>query len=320
MHLLVHILAFGMPAPVVGKLHLQQQVARGPMAHAGLTLAGQADHLPFAHALRNAHFQLAHALVRMALVIQLHGAQRQGALRAAVAFGHRHLNGGVLVGASHVVRLAATPEGLATTEQLLEEAAVAGTVLEAIAPVGAESAKARCPLGPLPARWRLEAPLLELAGITQLVVGGAPLGVGQHRVGLIDLGHPLGRIGFLADVRVVLACQPTIGLLDLVGTRGLLDPEDLVVILVVHSNSLSGGVVRPIVPQAWAPGEILRKTDTPKGIWAGCHAGADGCARSPCLLNGTGRTAAARRRNVRTCQKGLVRSYRIIKSKAVLAV
>ena len=255
----------------------------------------------------------------MALVIQLDGTQRQCALRAAVAFGHRHLNGGVLVGASHVVRLAATPEGLATTEQLLEEAAVAGTVLEAIAPVGAESAKARCPLGPCQPGGA-GSPLLELAGITQLVVGGTPLGVGQHRVGLIDLGHPLGRIGFLADVRVVLACQPTIGLLDLVGTRGLLDPEDLVVILVVHSNSLSGGVVRPIVPQAWAPGEILRKTDTPKGIWAGCHAGADGCARSPCLLNGTGRTAAARRRNVRTCQKGLVRSYRIIKSKAVLAV
>ena len=209
----------------------------------------------------------------MAFVIQLDGAQRQRALRAAVAFGHRHVNGGVLVGASHVVRLAAAPEGLATAEQLLEEAAVAGTVLETIAPVGAESAKARCPLGPLPARRRLEAPLLELAGITQLVVGGAPFGVGQHRVGLIDLGHPLGRIGLLADVRVVLACQPTIGLLDFVGTRGLLDPEDLVVILVVHSNSLSGGVVRSIFPQASAPGEIFRNADMQLGHGSGVGQG-----------------------------------------------
>ena len=142
MHLLVDVPAFGMPASVVGELHFQQQIARRPVAHAGLPLAGQTDHLPLAYALRNADFQLAHALVGMALVIQLDSAQRQCALRAAVAFGHRHVNGGVLVGTPHVVRLAATPEGLSTTEQLLEEAAVAGSVLEAVAPVGAESAKA----------------------------------------------------------------------------------------------------------------------------------------------------------------------------------
>ena len=71
----------------------------------------------------------------------------------------------------------------------------------------------------VPARRRRE----RLAGLPTLadgVIGRSPLGIGQHGVGLVDLAHAVGRVGFFADVGVVLARQLPEGLLDLLG-RGI---------------------------------------------------------------------------------------------------
>src|SRR3546814_15226394 len=49
-----------------------------------------------------------------------------------------------------------------------------------------------------------------VAAGAQLVVGGALLRVAQRLVGLVDGLELLLRAGFLADIRVVLACQPAV--------------------------------------------------------------------------------------------------------------
>jgi hypothetical protein len=53
----------------------------------------------------------------------------------------------------------------------------------------------------------------------QPVIGGALFGIGQHRIGLVDLAHARLGVGLLAHVGVVLARELAEGLLDLLGGR-----------------------------------------------------------------------------------------------------
>ena len=85
----------------------------------------------------------------------------------------------------------------------------------------------------VPVRRRREA-LTSPMALADGVVGGTPLGVGQHRVGLVDLTHARSGVGLLADVGVVLACQPAIGLLDVVGAGIARDAQYLVVVPELH--------------------------------------------------------------------------------------
>ncbi len=98
--------------------------------------------------------------------------------------------------------------------------------LEARIPVRrwAEVTASACPLG-----RRLGA---------QGVVGGAPLGVGKHGVGLVHLGHALGGVGLLADIGVKFARLLAKGLLHLVGRGVLVHTEGSVVILEFHAHLL----------------------------------------------------------------------------------
>jgi hypothetical protein len=75
---------------------------------------------------------------------------------------------------------------------------------------------------------------LVLAGVAQFVIGLAFFRVGQHVVGLVDLGHALLGIGLLADIRVVLARQLAERFLDLVGAGVFGHAQSLVVVLVIH--------------------------------------------------------------------------------------
>jgi hypothetical protein len=106
---------------------------------------------------------------------------------------------------------------------VLARAATAGTVgeLEAGVPVGRRTEVA-------------------LAGglAAQRVVGHPLLGVGQHGLRFVELGHAGLRVGLLADVGVVFARQLAIGLLDFVGGGGLGHAENLVVVLEFHDGSL----------------------------------------------------------------------------------
>ena len=65
--------------------------------------------------------------------------------------------------------------------------------------------------------------LARLVAAAQGVIGGALLGVGKDRVGLVDLLHPRLGAGLLRQVRVMLARQLAIGLLDLGDAGGTAD-------------------------------------------------------------------------------------------------
>src|SRR5690606_9027288 len=73
---------------------------------------------------------------------------------------------------------------------------------------------------------------------TQLVVGGALLRIAQGLVGLADGLELLLGVRLLAHVRVVLAGEPAVGRADLGLAGARLDPEDRVVILELHANTL----------------------------------------------------------------------------------
>jgi hypothetical protein len=83
---------------------------------------------------------------------------------------------------------------------------------------------------------------------TDGVVALALLGIGEDLVGLVDLLEALLRLRFLVDVRVVLARELAVGLLDLLGARILRDAECLVVVLVLdrHADLSQGG--NPLQP------------------------------------------------------------------------
>src|SRR5262245_7875730 len=66
----------------------------------------------------------------------------------------------------------------------------------------------------------------------RLVVLGAPFGVGQDVISLGDLFKSLLRCRVaLVRVRMILACELAVCLLDLLGRRTLTDPESLVIVL-----------------------------------------------------------------------------------------
>src|SRR5690606_6077413 len=112
--------------------------------------------------------------------------------------------------------VAETAPGAATGEDLLEVEAFRRT------PVGE------------PARRR---PHLVAGAVTaraQLVVGLALGRVAQGLVGLVDGLELLLGVGFLADVRMVLARQAPVGALDLGFAGARFDAEDVVVVLELH--------------------------------------------------------------------------------------
>src|SRR5262249_3597825 len=133
-------------------------------------------------------------------------------------------------GESARLTMTATPANAA--EQRLEEVA---EVFRVAAAVGAGAGK----LEPLvPTRRRLEF-LTRAAAGAQLVVGGALLGVAEHFVGLVDLFHPLGGVGLLAEVGVELPRQLAARALDVLG-RGIgCHTERGVVILELHDRLLA---------------------------------------------------------------------------------
>ena len=110
----------------------------------------------------------------------------------------------------------------------------------------------------LPARRRREVRSRRPAR-AQLVVARALLGVGQDGVGLVQLLEAsVGRLVRGVDVRVVLAGEPPVGLLDLVRAGVAGNPEHLVVV-----PGLQGHVPpRPPIPRPapWRGGGARRST------------------------------------------------------------
>jgi len=68
----------------------------------------------------------------------------------------------------------------------------------------------------------------------QAVVALAFLRVREDLVGLVDLLEALGRLLRLIHIRMMLSRQSPVGLLDGLSIGGAVDPEDLVVVSVLH--------------------------------------------------------------------------------------
>ncbi|KAG1387607.1 hypothetical protein G6F59_016324 [Rhizopus arrhizus] len=94
----------------------------------------------------------------------------------------------------------------------------------------------------------------------QLVVGRALLGIAQRLVGLVDRLELVFGPGLLADIRVVLACQPAIGGLDLRLARARFHPQGGVVILEFHpATSIRFGRAGGAAPGSFYAPAMLRR-------------------------------------------------------------
>ena len=133
------------------------------------------------------------------------------------------------MGVARTGRAAAREVGEQVAEIEVLEREAAGTRTGA----GAEPTVAT--VAATPVGWRLE--LLARAMHAELVVGGALLGIAQRRVGLGDFLELALALRILGDVRMVLAREPAIGLLD-VGVAGVArDTEHGVVVGVLHGET-----------------------------------------------------------------------------------
>src|SRR5512143_292424 len=205
------------------EVNLEVEVAGRALARAGPSLAGEADHLAFVDALRDAHVEAALVEAHPPLRVDLRHAERHAPRRAPIRVLERKQDLRVMILAAHVHARAAHA---AAAEELGEEVAeIGGLALEGAAP---RELEARVPVG-----RRLEF----LPGATparELVVGGALLGVREDRVRLVHFLHPRLGVRLLRDVRMVLAREASIRLLDLVLRRLARDAERLVVVAEFH--------------------------------------------------------------------------------------
>src|SRR5438045_4892225 len=117
------------------------------------------------------------------------------------------------------------PEEIGEPARVVAEGALAGLpgvhVLEAAGPGGAS------------------APLRELLPLrADRVVSLSLVGIAEDLVGLVDLFELFLRVRLLVDVRVVLACELAVRLLDVLGRGVLRNAEGLVVVLVLDRHPL----------------------------------------------------------------------------------
>ena len=170
--------------------------------------------------------------MRTAFSVELQRAQGDRALGALERVFERDLDGRVMIftaraevlprGSAALGRAEQRGKELAEFRMLRRPAAGATMELEARVPVGRRTELALR----LPASRDL---------LGQRVVCRALLLVAQHLIRLVDLLHAPGGVGLLADVGVVLAGEPPVGLAHLVFRRGALDAEHAVVILELHA-------------------------------------------------------------------------------------
>ena len=223
-------------------MHLQQQITGCALAIAGVALTSQPNHLAFAHALGDGDLQFLVLGGGHAVIVEHGGTQMNRANGAAVAVFEIEFNAGVLVLATDIrlwplaalACLAASGLG-GLTEHLREKVAVVGIAIRA----SLAAAKVKVLLVPVRGRliactWATTRALTKLRLLAHGVIGGAFFGVGQHGIGLVDLGHARRGVFFLADIGVVFAGELAKGLFDVVSRSALVHAKYLVIVLVVH--------------------------------------------------------------------------------------
>ncbi len=230
------------------------------LAHAGRALAGEADALALANALRDGDGQGAVLDGDVAAAVHLRHAQGDLALGAGVSIAQVDGDLGVVILALSVklaLRRKAAASGtrapcVGLPEEALEKVGELRRVGFGVAAAGELEAL-------IPVRRRTEVLALLPVG-AELIVGGALLGVFQDLVGLagvLELG--LGA-GLLVHVRMKRARHLAVGALDVVLRGVFLDAEDFVVVLVFHgatrSWSAPAGASVPIPRFAQVAGSV----------------------------------------------------------------
>src|SRR2546428_6826237 len=236
------------------RLHADAQVeiARRAAARTGKAWPGEPDALPVA----DAPGDLAARPSRAAAVL---ARDLDGALGPLVRLGERDLDLGLHVLARSRARSRARPR---PAEQIVGvgESAVADVAeqcpeeVREPGRVGAEGIRAGRPvvhaMEPPPAtRLTAHARGVALPVRTHGVVALALGGIAEDLVGLVDLLEPALRLRLLVDVRVVLARELAVRLLDVLGGGVLSHPEDLVVVLVLDRH---GGPPASAPAAGWA--------------------------------------------------------------------
>jgi len=227
---------------VLLQLDPEHEVARGHPPGAGLTLAREPDLGAVGHAGGDAHAEGAAVDPQVALGAEDGVAQRDGHLGLEVLPLRR-------------------PGAAAAAEEVAEDRAeVEAAVLADVHPREVAEVERRPPAAPgvaLPAADLLGALLVEAGaeGVgAELVVELAPLGVREDLEGRGDLLEPLLRLPVpRVHVRVELAGEAAVGLLDLDVVRGPRDAEDLVEIAVWHAGKVTRMAGQSNTHRAGAP-------------------------------------------------------------------
>ena len=212
---------------------LQIEIARRAAVHSRSALAAKPQPLPVDRAFRDARAQALAVELELAL-----GATRRFFQRDA----HRRLE--VLARDRHAAAEAAAAAGGAAEDAHLLEEVREIDVAHVLLAAGAEAVE---PVG------RRAEILAGTKARAERVVGGALFLVAQRLVGLRDLLELLLGVRLLGDVRVVLAREAPVSLLDLVVARAPLDAEDLVIVLVFHAGLYGDGPAQIKAPTVRRP-------------------------------------------------------------------
>src|SRR6185295_2532475 len=254
-HRRMDVLAFDPEPRVRLDLDLQQQVAGRAAAKTLAALSGQADLLPAANAGGDLHRQVASLAGARIGERDLPRAALDG-LRERDLERCLDITAGLLLPEAAETggsgRAGAPPAaGTAAAEEHLEEraeAVAAATHAAEIAEIEAATAVAEIEVDVLPARRRRARLARTLPGGPELVILLPFVGVLQDLVRFTDLLELDLGSGVLVDVRVVLARQLPIRLLDVLLAGVLLDPQRRVIVLVVQWNR-SSRRPRPAFPE-----------------------------------------------------------------------
>ncbi len=209
------------------EVDFEVEIARRPTGEPRRALPGQTDQLPFAHTLRNLHVERARGERYPPSRADLWHAQADLARTAGPRIVEIDDDARVVVLPTSFRPTHASPATAAdVAEQLGEEVAEIGRIFRRNAVAG--ELEAGVPIG------RRTEILSRLVLMPELVVGGAPLWVGEHGVGFVHFLHVCIGIRLLRHVRMVFACQLAVVFLDLVGAGRALDAKYLVVIPEFH--------------------------------------------------------------------------------------
>src|SRR3984957_9842772 len=222
----IQVVTAGTEQRVRSQADIQIEIAVASAIETLTPLARHPQSLPVAGAFGNARLEGVGHAVHLPLRVVLGHVQVKIDFGDVIGIGYRDRHRDLIVLSRHrSLSTAATAAATQALEQLRQVQSFGG---KGVVPRGLP---VLLPVGRRPNL--LSGPLLP-----ELIVGGTLVGILESLVGLGHFLEFFFRAGFLGNVRMVLARQPPVSLLDLLFGGAALEPEDGVVIFVFHTNFL----------------------------------------------------------------------------------